>query len=158
MRSTPSGCCWRCTRRRTSFLCLEKAFNRVPRDLIWRSHGAPKSPYGGTSSSTPTPSASSDAQLACLNGSRSPSVCTRDPPSPCSCSSFVWTRPWQTSRCLSPGHIYSPTLFFKLTNPIVGLNIKCKFGASGWTCTDCTSTSRRLSTWSAGPRPTGQSA
>ncbi len=117
----------------------------------------PKCRYGGTNSSTPTPPVFSYAPPACPNCSKSASAYTRDLSTPRFCLSFAWTWPRWIFRHLNPGHFNSQMQSSKLTKPIVGLNVKCKTGASGWTCMDCASTSRRLRTWSVGPRLMGWS-
>ncbi len=114
MWSTPSGCCWRGTGRRTSqYTCPSSTSRRhsltftcpgtlsgIPSTLT----APPKSTYSGSSFSTPTPPASSSS--ACTNCSRSPLVCTKDPSSLHSCSSFAWKGPRWIFRYFSPWFLF----------------------------------------------------
>lgn len=88
-----------------AFLDLEKAFNRLPLDLIWHSLHYHSNPQ--TNSSTPTPPVLSDAPLACPNGSKSLLAYIRDLSPPRSCLSFAWTRPRWIFRHLNSGPFYS---------------------------------------------------
>lgn len=101
MRSTPSGCCWRGTRRRTSRYTWP--FSTLRRHLIT----CPKR-VRTVNPATSIPPGLSDASPACPNHSGLSSGCTRDPSSPCSCLSFLW--PEQIFRSLSPIQISCFTL------------------------------------------------
>ncbi len=56
---------------------------------------------------------------------------------------------------LNSGHFNSPILSSKLTKPIVGLNIKCKTAAGGWTWMDLSLNIKKTENMKCGPQTYG---
>ncbi len=161
MRSTQLGFWGRGTMRRTrqytwlflrrhSIACPGTSYG-IPYTLM----APPKCWCDGTNSSMPTPPVFSYAQPACPNCSKSPSAYTRDLSCPRFSLSFAWTRARWIFRHLNSGHFNSPILSSKLMKPIVGLNVKCKTAAGGWTCMDLSLSIKKTENMKCGPQTYG---